>query len=1151
MKRRLIKRCAFLLAAVMTLETAFTPAMTEASVDVAVQTVDTGSGVEETETAVSDNTAEAVSDNSVLPVDDGSVPDNTAEELLEETLFQFLYLQEEYIQSPGTQYFLMGIGDENTAIDAAELSIKNLYTEEIFSLGAEEISEGIAVFSKEFADPKERAVYQAVSAAYTVAGEKTELDFSEIGVEAYFGVNEEFHLTGEETEIDLSEVEASIVTTDGLEVTTTADQIGEALMEAESGAVKDGVMANDMLGMSRSKAVTPQRANGNVVIVLDPGHDATHAGAAGNGLREEDLNLRIATFCKEELETYDGVVVYMTRTGAGCPFPGTTSVDDNLKRVQWARSVGATAYVSIHINASTSSASNGATVYYPNSNYNASVGANGKNLASKIQAKLAALGLKNNGIQIRNSGDGTTYPDGSLADYYGVIRNSKLNGFPGIIIEHAFISNSSDAANYLSSDDKLNKLGVADATGIAEYFGLTKSADPGTVGITEVNLAAGTFRASIGGLDSGKTIRFRVYPVGDANQITWYNAAYKSNKYTTVVDVKYHNYKSGTYMVQAYEIDKKGTQTRLAQKKVDFNEPSYGDVKVSASPTSDSKKAYQLKTSSVADAASVAFEIYNNADKAGTKQMIAASRAADGTWSADFDVSKTKLGGTYTVTAYATSCFKTQKKLAQTTFKVPAPSMGKLKLTSQDNKKGTFVLTVPDVSADAGVKNVTVEVWTKADKSDLYVYKAKKSGRDYVVNGSIKNHDYNYGTYKTRVTVTAKNGISNISQIKKVSIKQPVANIKATLSSSQTYTTLVADNVVTAGTVKAVKFVVCSKAGKKKDGVTYQAVKVSSGKWKAKVKNADIGQKGTYYVTMYAMSDKSATYKKVGTTTYEVAGPEIASAVITNKNTSKGTFSVTSAGVKCKGGISNVTVSVWSKSSKSDMVTYKAKKKGSKYVANVKIGDLGGKAGTYKVAVTATSKAGISYTTNTMKVKMTTSVSASGYPIMGDTTVTVAQMMAYYKANATYPSFYENTDAPTLKKFCELYVSECKAEGVRAEVAFVQAMKETNFLRFGGDVSISQFNFAGLGATGGGVAGASFANVKTGIRAQVQHLKAYACADPLVNSCVDSRFTYVTRGCAPYVEWLGICENPNGKGWATDPGYGIDIVKRINKLKTY
>lgn len=136
----------------------------------------------------------------------------------------------------------------------------------------------------------------------------------------------------------------------------------------------------------------------------------------------------------------------------------------------------------------------------------------------------------------------------------------------------------------------------------------------------------------------------------------------------------------------------------------------------------------------------------------------------------------------------------------------------------------------------------------------------------------------------------------------------------------------------------------------------------------------------------------------------------------------------------------------------------------------------------------------------------------------------------------------------TIEAFCRIYVEECKAEGVRAEVAFCQAMKETGYLRYGGNVKIEQFNFAGIGSTGAGVAGTSYLDVRTGIRAQIQHLKAYASTESLKNACVDDRFSYVTRGSAPYVEWLGQKENPYGKGWATATNYGYDErIKNILK----
>ena len=160
-------------------------------------------------------------------------------------------------------------------------------------------------------------------------------------------------------------------------------------------------------------------------------------------------------------------------------------------------------------------------------------------------------------------------------------------------------------------------------------------------------------------------------------------------------------------------------------------------------------------------------------------------------------------------------------------------------------------------------------------------------------------------------------------------------------------------------------------------------------------------------------------------------------------------------------------------------------------------------------------------------------------------------MVNYFNRNAPggYPEFYRtHGGAPDIQTFCQIYYEEATREGIRPEIAFAQCMKETGFLRFGGDVKIEQFNFAGIGATGNGNPGNSFPDVRTGVRAHIQHLKAYASTDPLTQECVDPRFNYVTRGVAPYVEWLAIAANPYHVGWASDPNYGVSIVAMVQNL---
>ena len=87
-----------------------------------------------------------------------------------------------------------------------------------------------------------------------------------------------------------------------------------------------------------------------------------------------------------------------------------------------------------------------------------------------------------------------------------------------------------------------------------------------------------------------------------------------------------------------------------------------------------------------------------------------------------------------------------------------------------------------------------------------------------------------------------------------------------------------------------------------------------------------------------------------------------------------------------------------------------------------------------------------------------------------------------------------------------------------------------------------------MGVASNGVNGNSFDTPQLGIRAQVQHLKAYASKGALENACVDPRFRYIARGCAEYVEWLGQKENPDGKGWAAGKGYGGKILGILDSI---
>lgn len=569
------------------------------------------------------------------------------EKLGDSSMMEYFLVENPVLNSPATENFVLSMNDANGYSDFS-ITVQKMDGTTL-DLEASEQVDKLVKFTKDFSSA-DKGEYTVTTLHYTYNGEKYYLNFSDLGMDVKFGVDQEY--SGyDETLPDMTQD------------VTEDDELGNAVIQVTnlndaSEEVADGIMASDpeaAMALIDEDSDIATQSNEGVTICLDPGHGGNDSGAVGvNNVYEKNLTLKIAQYCKQELEKYDCNVV-MTRTGDTNP-----SLED---RANFAKSQGAQYLISIHLNSGSGYAV-GAEVYYPNTNWRPDISQNGKNVAQAIQNQLVSLGIRNRGIKFRTIDtneypDPFRYDDGSVADYYGIIRNAKYNGLTGLIIEHCFINNVSDYNNYLNSDAKLQKLGVADANGIVSALGLTK----------------------------------------------------------------------------------KDTKTLIT-----------------------------------------------GATKTNVSQMV-----------------------------------------------------------------------------------------------------------NYFIN--------NGGTYD--------------------------------------------------------KF---SKYGTQYDGI--------------------LAQKG----------------------------------------------------------------------------------------------------------------------------------------------------------------------AANIEEFCQIFYEEAIAENIRPEVAFCQTMKETGFLQFGHDVKPDQCNFAGLGATGNGVAGNSFASVREGIRAQIQHLKAYATTDNLINACVDNRFGYVKRGSAPYVEWLGKRENPTGDGWATGANYGTDIVNRMNAL---
>lgn len=199
--------------------------------------------------------------------------------------------------------------------------------------------------------------------------------------------------------------------------------------------------------------VMETEAKENIVVCIDAGHGGSNGGANYDGLWEKNLTLQIAAAMYQELSQYEGITVVMTR------------VDDrdvSLKeRANIAAAAGADFLYSIHLNASNEHNLFGSEVWVSGfGNYYAK----GMSFGNIALAQLSEdIGVYPRGVKTKLSAKGN--------DYYGIINNARLNNIPAVIIEHCHMDEAHDK-NFFTGEGALQKLGKADATAVAKYYGL-------------------------------------------------------------------------------------------------------------------------------------------------------------------------------------------------------------------------------------------------------------------------------------------------------------------------------------------------------------------------------------------------------------------------------------------------------------------------------------------------------------------------------------------------------------------------------------------------------------------------------------------------------------------------------------------------------
>ena len=164
--------------------------------------------------------------------------------------------------------------------------------------------------------------------------------------------------------------------------------------------------------------------------------------------------------------------------------------------------------------------------------------------------------------------------------------------------------------------------------------------------------------------------------------------------------------------------------------------------------------------------------------------------------------------------------------------------------------------------------------------------------------------------------------------------------------------------------------------------------------------------------------------------------------------------------------------------------------------------------------------------------------------ILGAAEATEEQMVSYINKRNENPKL--NCSVADIVRY---YYIEAGREGIRPDIALCQALKETGVFGYGGDVSPTQNNFCGLGATGNKEPGAKFPTPQLGVRAHVQHLLAYASVRRPTMPVIDPRYELIVKFHPEIHGKMTKWTDLNGV-WAV-PGttYGEDILKIHRQAK--
>ena len=281
------------------------------------------------------------------------------------TCIEYFLLEESNVSS--TQNFVLSLlkdeGYTNFSID-----VSDAYGN-IFNVESNERANNLIKFTESFIS----GAYVVTKIHYQLNEQNYVISLNDIGIEAKFGVNQEVY--SENELVDLEEIsegsssQEGIVSIDSENVNSSSEIIEEELNIPQSNSISSYALDNE---------------SDEIILCLDPGHGGSESGtytyySSQNGLYEKYYNLKIAQYCKQELEKYANVKVYLTRYD--------DTYLDLKERAQIASEYGASYLISFHLNG-LNGTNRGAVIFYPNTNYRPDLSEDGKVVAQSVLNEL-------------------------------------------------------------------------------------------------------------------------------------------------------------------------------------------------------------------------------------------------------------------------------------------------------------------------------------------------------------------------------------------------------------------------------------------------------------------------------------------------------------------------------------------------------------------------------------------------------------------------------------------------------------------------------------------------------------------------------------------------------------------------------------------